>query len=398
MNLPTTEQFPDDPEKLPPARRRRAFRLLAPIETDERAAQLGKIVQRASPTFDFFLWSVLASLVMAVGLYLDNPAVIVLGVVLAPMLAPFSGLAIAAITGSARFFFQSLWVMILGSLLALAGGWAVGAFSSGQAVSSLTQAHFITQISWMHLLILSIGAIMTSLAIIKFDLDATHSHPALPSVILAYQLYLPMSAAGFGLGAAVPHLWPDGLVVFALHLSTGVLISVLTLSLKGFRPLTMFGYTASTFLALLGVIILIGAGSASAVFTAKLGLPTPVPSLTPTFTATPTLTSTPVPPTATPTATFTPTATLTPTQTLTPTPTPVYAIARANTADGVRFRSEPGGTTLGFLSNDTLVILLPDTVELDGVLWAHIIVPGGQEGWIVQSLVSLPTATPSPTP
>ena len=49
MNLPTTEQFPNEPEKLPPARRRRAFRLLVPLEADERASQLEKIVQRASP-------------------------------------------------------------------------------------------------------------------------------------------------------------------------------------------------------------------------------------------------------------------------------------------------------------------------------------------------------------
>lgn len=394
MNLPTTEQFPNDPEKLPPARRRRAFRLLIPLDADDRADKLERIIQRASPTFDFFLWSILASFVMAIGLYLDNPAIIVLGVVLAPMLAPFSGLALGAITGSARFFFQSLLVMILGSTLAIAGGWLVGAFFSDQPVSLLTQAHFITQISWVHLVVLTIGAIMTSLAIIK--METTQFHPALPSVILAYQLYLPLSAAGFGLGAKIPHLWPDGLVIFSLHLSAGVLLSVLTLSLKGFRPLTMFGYTVSSFIALMGIIVMIGASGAGAVFTASLGIPTPIPSPTPTFTSTPTLTATPVPPTPTPTATLTPTATPTPTFTPTPTPTPVYAIVRTDSSNGVRYRSEPGGSTLGFLINDTLVILLPETVELNGVIWAHILVAGGQEAWIVQSLISVPTATPTP--
>jgi hypothetical protein len=64
----------------------------------------------------------------------------------------------------------------------------------------------------------------------------------------------------------------------------------------------------------------------------------------------------------------------------------------------VRFRSEPGGTTIGFLRSDTLVIVLPDTVEQDGVIWAHIITPDGTEGWIVQALLYLVTATPSPTP
>jgi hypothetical protein len=38
MTLPNSEQFPDDPDSLPPARRRRARRLLAPLNADERAA------------------------------------------------------------------------------------------------------------------------------------------------------------------------------------------------------------------------------------------------------------------------------------------------------------------------------------------------------------------------
>jgi hypothetical protein len=55
---------------------------------------------------------------------------------------------------------------------------------------------------------------------------------------------------------------------------------------------------------------------------------------------------------------------------------------------------EPGGETAGFLSNDTLVILLPETMEKDGKEWIRIIAPGGIQGWIVKSLVMIVTATP----
>jgi hypothetical protein len=49
-----------------------------------------------------------------------------------------------------------------------------------------------------------------------------------------------------------------------------------------------------------------------------------------------------------------------------------------------------------FLASNTLVILLPETMELDGVIWVHVITPDGLEGWIVQELLRNVTATPTP--
>ncbi|MEW5870374.1 MAG: serine/threonine protein kinase [Chloroflexota bacterium] len=124
---------------------------------------------------------------------------------------------------------------------------------------------------------------------------------------------------------------------------------------------------------------------------------------TATNTAVAQLTRTPTsrPPSSTPTATLTSTLTNipTPTSTNTPTPTPILAIIQGDSQDGgIRFRSAPSGTTIGFLSINTLVTVLPDTVENDGVVWAHIIAPDGAEGWIVQTFLMLVTATPSRTP
>ena len=59
MSLPKSEYIPDDPDLLPPARRRRARRLLAPLEVDERAIVLDQVRRRTSPSFDFFLFSVI---------------------------------------------------------------------------------------------------------------------------------------------------------------------------------------------------------------------------------------------------------------------------------------------------------------------------------------------------
>lgn len=395
MSLPPIEQIPDDPDALPPARRRRARRLLAPLEADERADFVDLVVRRAYPSFDFFLLSLVAGVVLSTGLILDAPAILVLGAALAPLMAPLVSVALNAVMGAGRLFFISLVGTLIGCLIVFLCGWAAGAFFLPPD-AALTQAFLHARLSWLNFLVLAVGSILTAASIVRASAAGERLAPALSSVALAYALFLPLVVAGLGLGGSVPHLWPDGLVIFLLHLTWSILLAALTLLLLGFRPLTLFGYTLGGALALIGVILALGLSSLSAVATARLGLPTQTPTLTPTFTVTPSLTPTPIPPTATLTLTPTRTPTLTPTHTLTPTPTPVLAVIRSDLPEGGRIRAEPAGQTVGFLTNGAVVVLLNETVELDGQAWVRIQTTEGLQGWILQSLILQVTPTPTP--
>jgi hypothetical protein len=398
MNFSKIEQTPDNPDELPPARRRRARRLLAPLDADERADFIAHVAHRASPSFDFYLLSLVSGVILTAGLYLDSPSVMVLGAALAPLMAPVVGVALGTVVGSGQLFLRSLAGMIIGCALIFLSGYLGGAFLYPGEDAGLTQAVIHAQVSWLNFLVLGVSAILTTAAIAQAKNDPNRLILALPSVALAYELYLPLATAGYGLGGRIPHLWPDGLVVFALHLAWSILLGAITLAILGFRPLTLFGYTLGGAVALVGIVLALGLSSISAVVGANLGLPTPTPTLTPTFTLTPTLTSTPVPPTATLTPTLTLTPSPTPTLTLTPTPTPILAIVRADLDEGVRFRAEPGGETIGFLTNGALVILSAETAEEAGITWVRVQTLDGARGWIVQSLVALVTPTPSATP
>jgi uncharacterized membrane protein len=405
MSLPQTEQIPDDPESLPPARRRRARRLLAPLNTDERAAFLDNFAHRTAPSVDFFLFSLLAGLVLAIGLLINSPAVLVLGAILAPLMAPVVGISLGTVLGSGRYFLRSLTGLVIGGLLVFLCGWLAGLAAQQtwfpfNPIFSMAQLH--AQLSWPDFIVLAIGAILTAAALVHSD-DASHpglnggilrggfvTSAVLPSVALAYELYIPLATAGLGLGARLPHLFPDGLVVFTLYLAWAALLGVITLAILGIRPLTLFGYTLSGALALFGVILLIGFSGASTVATTKIGLPTPFPTATLTPTLTPTRTLTPVPPTATFTPTLTSTLTLTPTSTLTPTPTPVFAIVQApSEAGGAYIRTEPGGQIIKVIANGQRVQILPDRVEKDGNVWVLVMTPDGLKGWMQLSLIQV---------
>lgn len=389
MSLPHTEQHPDDPDKLPPARRRRAQRLLTPLDADERAEFLDDLAHRASPSFDFFLFSLLAGIVLGVGLLVDSPALLVLGAVLAPLMAPAIGVSLGTVIGSVRYFLRSLAGLLIAGFLVFLAGFGAGFASQFWLPSDLTLAHLNAQLSWLNFLVLAVGAILTAAYVAN-----SKARPALPSVALAYELYVPLATAGFGLGSGVPDLWPDGLLVFAVHLAWGSLLGAVTLAIMGFRPLTLFGYTLGAAVTLLGVILLIGISSTGAAFGAQIAIPTSVPTDTPTITPSLTPTRTPVPPTATLTPTATTTSTLTPTSTLSPTPTPVLALVQASAGGGAFIRNQPAGEIITIVANGSLMQVLPETVEEEGVTWVHVLSPDGVEGWMVQGL--LVTATPAP--
>jgi hypothetical protein len=397
MSLPKTENIPDDPDLMPPARRRRARRLLAPLEADERATVIDQVRRRTSPSFDFFLFSVIAGIIFGLGLMLDSPVVLVLGAVVAPLMAPVIGLSLATVVGSYKFFSLSLVAMAIGSIIVFVIGAGTGLLSRVWVPASLNLAFYNASLSADNLIVLTIGAVFTT---------ATMAHdersPAAPSVALAYTLYLPLVSAGFGLATGVPHLFPDGLVVFAIHLAWAVLLGAITLAILGFRPMTVLGYTLGGVVTLFGLAMVFGIGAYSTTL-GWYGEPLAVPTYTPTatYTLTPvpptaTYTLTPIPPTLTPTSTITPSQTPTPTDTLTPTPIPVYA--RIGSVNGATIRSGPSFDSDPIyppVMQGILVQLLQDAEDQSGNTWYFVkVIEDGREGWVLESLLLI--ATPEP--
>lgn len=400
MAVSKSEQTPDDPKRLPPARRRRAQRLLIPLNMDERESFLDDIAHKTSPSFDFYLFSFLAGLALSLGLWIDTPSFLVLGALLAPTMTPLIGISLGTISGSVRFFARSLIGILTASLLVFGISAATGYLTNFWGVPELAQAYYHTQLAWYRFLVLGICAVLTTISIVR-----SRRRAAIASVALTYELYVPLSAAGFGLSSGTPDLWPDGLVVFFIHLAWVTSLGTITLFALGFRPLTLFGSTAGGVLALAGIILVIGAIGMGAAVGGQVALPTPTPSATPTATNTPTatqtatITETPIPPTVTLPATWTPSITVPPSETPIPSPTPVYALVEApEEYGGAIIRNEPGFSSVSMTSalNGTLIIVLDDTpVEIDNVLWLNVQIPDGPEGWMLQSSITIATPVPN---
>jgi hypothetical protein len=397
---PAVRSLEDEPAReSAPRRRRRSQRIIERPDASELAERLESIAYRAAPTFDFFVFSFLAGCILGLGYIIDMPAILLLGILVAPIVSPWVGAALAASTGEVRFFGQTLGGFISALVMVFVVGLLAGLGSRIFQPLTSSQAFLHSRLWWPDLLLLVLGTVILVIAFIQ-----TENKPALASLMVAYELYLPVSAAGFGLGSGVQGLWPEAGLVFLIHLALSLIVSLIVFFYMGFRPLEPRGYLLTAGIVVASLVIVAGCSLIN--IRGDQGETTPImaaatPTLKPSLqTVTPTPAA--IPPTSTRRAT-TPTAAATPTEGFTPgptlLPTPVYGRVQSQSG-GVYIRVKPGGQTITTVENGYLVEILGDApVILEGSTWIHVIVktPARDiDGWVLLNLIT--TATPSGSP
>jgi hypothetical protein len=397
------------------ARRRRAQRrAYFPTDEEGRAALFAHLARRAYPSYELFVFSLVSGAILGLGYFLDSEALLIFGILVAPLMTSWIGISLATIAGALRFFLQTLFAVFLSCLLIFLSGWLAGFASRAAAPRVFNEAFIHSRLWWPDIVVLTIGAIILTISFVRSE-----QRPYLPSALLTYGLFLPLSAAGFGLGSGVGagEIWPQALYVFLVHFSWATLFCLLTLFFLRFYPTSLSGIisTGLVFLLLIGIIASLTGFGLWAM--QKTGLATPVPAtvaaaipitkasatapLPPTANATETVrpptsmpSQTPNPVTGTSEPTLAPTETST--ATVTAEPTPIIAIIKAAEGGGAFIREKPGGLVLKTLGNGATVTIIPnDYQEVNRVIWVHVFTMVNDqrvEGWMIQSL--LQTATP----
>ncbi len=262
----------------------------------------------------------------------------------------------------------------------------------------MLQVTIHTRLWWPNLFITALGAVLLVISFARSE-----EKPILPSVLMAYALYLPISAAGIGLGSRVAGFFPDGVLVALIHLALATLLGAGTLAILRFRPASPTGYVLTISVILLCLAALIALTGLADAFSGRPAPPPvspatslPLPSVTSTRSL-PIATFTPVRPTNTPVIVMEASSTPTSTPALSPTP---FFVIYAPAYNGARLRAAPGiGAEIAGLPNNTHVQVLPEEEYYDGTSWIHVRValPDGRivEGWVLKSVLATPTPIPN---
>jgi hypothetical protein len=415
---PTSQPSPEGSQEFVSARaRRRRAQRRAYFPTDEkgRAALFAHLAHRAYPSYELFVFSLVSGVILGLGYFLDSQALLIFGILVAPLMTPWIGISLATIAGSARFFLQTVVALFVSSLIIFLSGALAGFASRAVPPRAFNEAFIHSRLWWPDIVTITIAAIILTISFVRSE-----ERPYLPSALLTYGLFLPLCAAGFGLGSGIglKEIWPQALFVFLVHLTWATFFAILSLFFLRFYP-TSFGgvsFTGLIFIVLIAVVTsLTGFGKWAMT---KAGLVTPIaatatkalssPSTLPIITSSPkpddvtafigvatsTPSRTPAPNTNATLPTLPPTETST--STVTAEPTPIIGLIHASEGGGAFIRNKPGGTVIATLPNGATVTIVPnDLQDVNKVIWVHVFALVNDkrvEGWMIQTV--LQTATP----
>jgi hypothetical protein len=406
------------------ARRRRAQRrVYFPADETGRAELFNHLTRRAFPSYELFVFSLVSGAILGLGYVFNSQALLVFGILVAPLLTPWIGATLSIVAGAARLFIQTIVALLISALIIFLGGWLAGFALRTFQPPTFNEAFIPNRLWWPDLLVLTIGSILITMSFVRSE-----DRPYLPSALLAYELFLPLSAAGFGLGADVGQVWPEGLQIFFTHLAWATFFGLITLFFLRFSPTSIGGYIFTGLIFLIVIAVVVSFTGLGNWIVVQMGIAPPAPEpvgvteSTSTPEAIPSSTRSPEPdqatavvnastaaPSRTPGSTAT-AATLaeteTPTSTVTAEPTPILAVIRAAEGGGAFIREQPGGQVLVTLANGSTVTVIPnDLQEVNGVIWVHVfsvIEERRVEGWMIQTVLQTATPVadwqPSPTP
>ena len=434
MSLSDEPIIPSDPTPPPAqdpradaarARRRRATRRDSiPKDAEGQAALISALSRRAYPSFELFVFSLACGAILGLGFLLDSQAILLLGILVAPLMTPWVGFLLAILTGSPRFLFETIMALLISVVLVFLGGLLTGLVVRFVPEYTLYNVYTHSRLWIPELFVIVLGAVTLVASFARSE-----SRPFLPSVIVAYAFFLPINAAGFGVGSGLEGIWLEAILVFVAHFVLVSLVGLLTLYILGLRPslggIIFSGMALVLFAGILFILMRPGlqstvdAGASSSPTTEASPLPTLTLSLPATTTSSPrpssTSTSAPTKVDLTETvavalsqAARTPSpvpltldvtlpATQTPTATLTLEVTPIFGKIDAEEGGGANLRQAPNGKYLMTLGNGMIVEIYPDFRQVNGVTWIHVFVTrNGEriEGWLLETTVSY--ATPEP--
>ncbi len=422
---PAQDPRPDPRADATRARRRRATRRDSiPKDAEGQAALISALSRRAYPSFELFVFSLACGAILGLGFLLDSQAVLLLGILVAPLMTPWVGFLLAILTGAPRFLFETIMALLISAVLVFLGGFLTGLVVRFLPEYTLTNVYTHSRLWIPELVVIVIGAVTLVASFLRSE-----SRPFLPSVIVAYAFFLPINAAGFGLGSGLAGIWPQAILVFVAHFALVGIFGLLTLFILGLRPslggIIFSGIALVLFAGTLFILMRLrptvdgDASATSSPTTEASPLPTLTPSLSATTTSSPrpSSTSTPAPtkvdltetvavalsqaaktPSPVPlTLDVTLPASETPTATLTFEVTPIFGKIDAEEGGGANLRQAPNGKYVMTLGNGTIVEIYPDFRQVNGVTWIHVFVTrNGEriEGWLLETTVNY--ATPEP--
>lgn len=191
---------------------------------------LRELLEESRDRADFYVLLFLATFISTVGLLVGNSAVIIGGMLIAPMLYPILGFSMGIVTASPLAIGRSVKLLARSTVLVICLSTAT-AFLFGSEVVNDEIILRITPDLNLFLIAFAAG-VAVSYSWVKQNLSA-----ALPGIAVAVALLPPLSTVGIGIALWNKEIISGSLTLFLINIIATVLGAIVIFSLFGFSRL-----------------------------------------------------------------------------------------------------------------------------------------------------------------
>ena len=193
----------------------------------EQSDSIDRLISQGTFRRGYYLFLVLATLIVTPGLFLDNVAVVIGGMILAPLLIPLLSLSLSLVTGNLKGIMRSLRILFLSILIVLLTAAVMTAILKNVYEAIPLYPQIISP--GVYIFIAFCSGIAGAFAWVKEDYA-----PAIAGVATAVALLPPLCISGIGLAIGDYTLLKGSFVIFAANLLGITMAAFLVFWILGF--------------------------------------------------------------------------------------------------------------------------------------------------------------------
>ena len=208
------------------------FNLFPTLTQEEQLEVREELISDAEPGQDYFVLIVLSSIIAALGLLLNSPAVVIGAMLVAPLMSPILGISLGIVLGEVRLLRTSLEAVFKGVMATIIVSILVGLISPLKEMTPEILAR--TQPTLLDLFIALASGMAGAYALSRKEVSA-----ALPGVAIAAALAPPLAVVGLGIAHGNMQAAGGALLLFITNIITISLAGMIIFTLLGIHPLNL---------------------------------------------------------------------------------------------------------------------------------------------------------------
>tara|TARA_B100000745_G_scaffold64494_3_gene38065 strand:+ start:3471 stop:4211 length:741 start_codon:yes stop_codon:yes gene_type:complete len=195
------------------------------IDDKDKAAVVRKLMQSSTPDFSFFYITALAVLMATFGLLLDNAAIVIGSMLIAPVLYPILGIALGLVMSNPNIIGRSFVTLVKSFALAVGlSALATVFFAEGSVLT--TEVLLRTEAGLLHFTVAAVAG-----AAVAYILGRSEWSETLPGIAISVALLPPLATIGIGLAALDLDVITGATVLLLVNLSGIVFAAMVTFSM-----------------------------------------------------------------------------------------------------------------------------------------------------------------------